>query len=381
MGRPILFSKAILITAFLPIFTFQRVEAKIFSPMAYTLSFALLGSLIVTLTLIPVLLSYLLGPRLAEKHNPLVHWMEQRYGRALAWVLDQPRKMLVASVSALLLALASMHWIGTEFMPKLDEGNIWLTITLPTPISRSKAKQIEQDVRSRVAEFDEVKSVLTQLGRPEDGTDPKGYNNLEVLVDLQPKETWRYSDKDELVKAMNAKLEIFPGIQLNFSQVIQDNVEEAISGVKGEIAVKIFGDDLKVLQEKANQVTDILKKTRGATDVAAEQQAGLAQMLVRIDRDKISRYGLTLRTSSGSSRSASAARPPPKCLRGRAVSTFPCGWPAKRAARWRTWKTSPSPLPTAPASPWPNWRTSKSTRALPASAARTTCAASPSSAT
>lgn len=294
MGRPILFSKAILITAFLPIFTFQRVEAKIFSPMAYTLSFALLGSLIVTLTLIPVLLSYLLGPRLAEKHNPLVHWMEQRYGRALAWVLDQPRKMLVASVSALLLALASMHWIGTEFMPKLDEGNIWLTITLPTPISRSKAKQIEQDVRSRVAEFDEVKSVLTQLGRPEDGTDPKGYNNLEVLVDLQPKETWRYSDKDELVKAMNAKLEIFPGIQLNFSQVIQDNVEEAISGVKGEIAVKIFGDDLKVLQEKANQVTDILKKTRGATDVAAEQQAGLAQMLVRIDRDKISRYGLNV---------------------------------------------------------------------------------------
>ena len=179
-------------------------------------------------------------------------------------------------------------------MPKLDEGNIWLTVTLPTPISLSKAKEIERGIRARVEEFPEAKSVLTQLGRPEDGTDPKGFNNLEILVSLQPKELWRYGSKDELIQELNQKLSIFPGVQLNFSQVIQDNVEEAISGVKGEIAVKIFGDDLKTLQEKADQVVHILKATRGSTDVAAEQQAGLAQAVVEVDRAQIARYGISI---------------------------------------------------------------------------------------
>lgn len=294
MGRPILFSKAIIITAFLPIFTFQRVEAKIFSPMAYTLSFALVGSLIVTLTLIPVLLSFLLGPRLAERHNPVVEAMEGAYRAVLAWVLRWPRLMLMLASLLLILSLGLLRVIGTEFMPKLDEGNIWLTVTLPTPISLHKAKEIEQVIRSRIEAFPEARSVLTQLGRPEDGTDPKGFNNLEILVSLQPKATWRFRHKDELVAAMNAKLAVFPGIQLNFSQVIQDNVEEAISGVKGEIAVKIFGDDLKVLQAKADQVVHILQSTRGATDVAAEQQAGLAQVAIAIDRARIARYGINV---------------------------------------------------------------------------------------
>lgn len=294
MGRPILFSKAIIITAFLPIFTFQRVEAKIFSPMAYTLSFALVGSLIVTLTLIPVLLSFLLGPRLAERHNPVVEAMEGAYRVVLAWVLRWPRLMLMLASLLLILSLGLLRVIGTEFMPKLDEGNIWLTVTLPTPISLHKAKEIEQVIRSRIEAFPEARSVLTQLGRPEDGTDPKGFNNLEILVSLQPKATWRFRHKDELVAAMNAKLAVFPGIQLNFSQVIQDNVEEAISGVKGEIAVKIFGDDLKVLQAKADQVVHILQSTRGATDVAAEQQAGLAQVAIAIDRARIARYGINV---------------------------------------------------------------------------------------
>jgi len=294
MGRPILFSKAIIITAFLPIFTFQRVEAKIFSPMAFTLSFALIGSLIVTLTLIPVLLSFLLGPRLEEKHNGLVHAMESFYRRTLEWILDRPRRVIGGALLSLLLSLGLLGVIGTEFMPKLDEGNIWLTVTLPTPISLDKAKEIERGVRKRIEEFPEALSVLTQLGRPEDGTDPKGFNNLEILVSLQPKSTWRYPSKDALIGEMNERLSVFPGVQLNFSQVIQDNVEEAISGVKGEIAVKIFGDDLKVLQEKADEVVHILKTTQGATDVAAEQQAGLAQVVIEIDRARIARYGINV---------------------------------------------------------------------------------------
>jgi len=294
MSRPMLFSQAIVIVAFLPIFTFQRVEAKIFSPMAYTFSFALLGSLIISLTLVPVLLSYLLGPRLTETHNPLVHSMEQRYRTWLEAVLRSPRRLFIGAGLALALSLASSPLIGTEFMPKLDEGNIWLTITLPTPVSLSKAKLLEEDIRKYILEFSEVKSVLTQLGRPEDGTDPKGFNNLEILIDLKPKETWRYSKKDDLVKAMNKRLAVFPGLQFNFSQVIQDNVEEAISGVKGEIAIKIFGEDLKILQEKANQITGILRSIKGATDVAAEQQSGLAQLVISIDRAKIARYAISV---------------------------------------------------------------------------------------
>ena len=294
MGRPILFSKAIIITAFIPIFTFQQVEAKIFSPMAYTLSFALVGSLIVTLTLIPVLLSYLLGKRLEERHNGIVQWMERAYKGVLEYCLDNPSKIIVSAVVALIFSISLVKAIGTEFMPKLDEGNIWLTVTLPTPISLAKAKEIERGIRARVEEFPEARSVLTQLGRPEDGTDPKGFNNLEILISLQSKDTWRFSSKDELVQAMNEKLSVFPGVQLNFSQVIQDNVEEAISGVKGEIAVKIFGDDLKILQEKADQVVHVLKGTRGSTDVAAEQQAGLAQAVIQVDRSKIARYGITV---------------------------------------------------------------------------------------
>ena len=294
MGRPILFSKAIIIIAFLPIFTFQRVEAKIFSPMAFTLSFALVASMLFSLTYVPAMLTYLLGPNLAERHNALVHAMEHHYRRLLERVLKHARGVFISAVAALLLSFMTVRFIGTEFMPKLDEGNIWLTITLPTPVSLTTAKELERKVRDKLEAFPEAKMVLTQLGRPEDGTDPKGFNNLEVLIDLTPKGTWRYKKKDELVQAMNKELAIFPGILTNFSQVIQDNVEEAISGVKGEIAIKVFGSDLQTLQDKANQITHILASIQGATDVAAEQQAGLAQVIVEIDRAKVSRYGINV---------------------------------------------------------------------------------------
>ncbi len=294
MGRPILFSKAIIIIAFLPIFTFQRVEAKIFSPMAYTLSFALVASMLFSLTFVPAMLTYLLGPRMSESHNPLVEAMEKHYRHLIEWVLKHARTVFITAVATLVLSFMSVRFIGTEFMPKLDEGNIWLTITLPTPVSLTTAKEVEQQVREKLETFTEAKMVLTQLGRPEDGTDPKGFNNLEVLIDLNPKDTWRYKKKDQLIQAMDKELAIFPGILTNFSQVIQDNVEEAISGVKGEIAIKIFGSDLKTLQDRADQITHILASIQGATDVAAEQQAGLAQVMIDIDRTKVSRYGINI---------------------------------------------------------------------------------------
>ena len=294
MGRPILFTKAIIICAFIPIFTFQRVEQKIFSPMAYTLTFALIGSLLLSLTLIPVLLNYLVGPHLTERHNPLVTWMEYSYRRSLARLLGHPRILFGIAVLALGASLFGTRYIGTEFMPKLDEGNIWLTVTMPTAISLNKAKDMERIIRGELLSFPDTSRVLTHLGRPDDGTDPKGFNNLEILVDLQPKENWHYRDKEALIAAMNQKLSAIPGTQFNFSQLIQDNVEEAISGVKGEIAIKIFGDDLDTLQHKADQVASILNTTRGASDVSAEAQSGLAQVLVDIDRDAAARYGVNV---------------------------------------------------------------------------------------
>ncbi len=294
MGRPILFSKVIIIIAFLPIFTFQRVEAKIFSPMAFTLSFALLASMLFSLTFIPAMLTYLLGPKLAEKHNPLVHKMESVYRSVLEWVLQHARLVFISALTALAISLLCIKLIGTEFMPKLDEGNIWLTVTLPTPVSLTQAKTIERNIREQLETFPEAKTIVGQLGRPEDGTDPKGFNNLEILIDLIPKEQWKYSSKDELVRAMDKKLAVFPGIQTNFSQAIQDNVEEAISGVKGEIAIKVFGDDLKTLQSTGDKITQILAGIKGSTDIAAEQQAGLAQLIIEIDRAKISRYGINI---------------------------------------------------------------------------------------
>jgi len=262
--------------------------------MAFTLSFALIASMLFSLTFVPAMLTYLLGPKLAESHNPLVHAMETQYRRLLEWVLKHARLVFLTAVATLILSFLSVRFIGSEFMPKLDEGNIWLTITLPTPVSLTTAKDLERKVRDKLEKFSEARTVLTQLGRPEDGTDPKGFNNLEVLIDLKPKDTWQYKSKDALVRAMDKELGIFPGILTNFSQVIQDNVEEAISGVKGEIAVKIFGSDLNTLQDRANQVTHILASIRGATDVAAEQQAGLAQVIVDIDRAKVSRYGINV---------------------------------------------------------------------------------------
>ena len=162
MGRPILFSKAIIIIAFLPIFTFQRVEAKIFAPMAYTLSFALVASMLFSLTFVPAMLTYLLGPKLAESHNPLVHAMELHYRRFLEWVLKHARTVFISAVAALVLSFVSVKMIGTEFMPKLDEGNIWLTITLPTPVSLATGKELERKVREKLETFSEAKMVLTQ---------------------------------------------------------------------------------------------------------------------------------------------------------------------------------------------------------------------------
>jgi len=260
LGHPILFSKAILIIAFLPIFTFQRVEGKIFSPVALTLSFALLGAIILTLTLVPTLLAYNMGGNaMAERH---IAWMERLKSayRAVLVRLGQVRALAVgASVGLLVLTFALVPLLGSEFLPKLDEGNIWLTISMPPQTSLVQTKQIERSVRASLLAYPEVRQLVTQVGRPDDGTDPKGPNNLEVLAELNPREQWRFAGKAELVADMRRKVRELPGVPTNFSQVIQDNVEEALSGARGEIVVKVYGADFEILQDKADQIVGILQ--------------------------------------------------------------------------------------------------------------------------
>ena len=295
LASPILYSKAIIILAFIPIFTFQRVEGKIFTPVALTLSCALLGAIILTLTYVPTLLAFMAdkGP-LLEPHLAWMARLQNRYREKLEALLTTPRKIYVRTGGALLASLCLLPIVGTEFLPKLDEGNIWLTIMMPPSTHLEQTRDVERSVREYMISYPEARKVITHVGRPDEGTDPKGPNNIEVLVDLAPRDEWRFTTKEALVRNMSDGLNAMPGVPTNFSQVIQDNVEESLSGVKGEIAVKIYGPDLNILQEKANHVAGILAGIQGAVEVAAIQVGGQTEVTVIPDRQRMARLGISI---------------------------------------------------------------------------------------
>jgi len=314
LGAPILFSKAIIILAFLPIFTFERVEGKIFSPMAYTLTFALAGAILLTLTLVPSLLSYAVrSADLSERHSAWIQSLRNGYRRLLLWSRKRRTKIIVGALAVLALAVGGATRLGSEFLPKLDEGNIWLTIALPPSTALDKTKEIERNVRAILRSYPEVNNVASHVGRPDDGTDPKGSNNMEVMADLRPRGTWRFGSKEALIADMAKKIRAMPGVPTNFSQVIEDNVEEALSGVKGEIAVKIYGPDLEVLEDKGEQVAQILSAIAGSADVAAIKVGGQTELDVVLDRDRLARYGLNI---------ADVNRTVQTALAGVSVNTF-----------------------------------------------------------
>ena len=293
MGRPIMFAKAIVIIAFLPIFTFQRVEKRIFSPMAFTLSFALVGSLILSLALVPVVSSFWLHPGLGEKEPRAATWLRAKFAPLREWTLARSRLTLITAGVLVVASILLGARLGTEFLPALDEGNIWLTVTMPVGVSLEEAKQIERQARAVIRSYPEVTQVVTQLGRPDDGTDPKGSNNLELYAELRPRGQWTSAkNKDDLVAQMQSRLDRIPGIEFNFSQYIKDNVEEALSGVRGELVIKIFGADLRVLQEKAVEIQRVVNSVPGAADVGVEQQFGQPQLRVDLDRSAIGRQGI-----------------------------------------------------------------------------------------
>ncbi len=310
LGHPILFSKAIIITAFLPIFTFQRVEGKIFTPVTYTLSFALAGAILLTLTLVPALLAYAIRKEdMAERHSRWMTRVQEGYRRMLLRIRTRAVAVVGVSLATLAASLAIAPMLGSEFLPKLDEGNIWLTIAMPPSTALGKTKEIERDVRGILRSYPEVRMVVTQVGRPDDGTDPKGPNNLEVLADLKPRGEWRFASKDDLVADMSARIRAIPGVPTNFSQVIQDNVEESLSGAKGEIVVKIFGQDLEILEDMSQRVVNVLAGIRGAADVAAFRIGGQTELTITLDRYKISRLGINVADANALIQTALAGLP------------------------------------------------------------------------
>ncbi|MQA18515.1 efflux RND transporter permease subunit [Rugamonas rivuli] len=295
MAHPVLFSKAIIILAFVPIFTFQRVEGKIFTPVALTLSFALAGAVLLTFTLLPTLLSWTTQRRpLVEVHRAWLTNLQRRYHALLDGTLRKTKLVLWVSLLPLALAFALSPRLGSEFMPKLDEGNIWLTITLPTSAALETTKAVERQMRKKLLAYPEVAHVISQAGRPDDGSDPKGPNNLESLIDLQPRSQWRFRDKEALVADMSASLAAIPGVTTNFSQVIQDNVEESLSGFRGEIVAKISGSDLAILDSKAQQLMDVIQSIPGASDVDATRIGGQSEVVVTPDRSRMARYGISI---------------------------------------------------------------------------------------
>lgn len=295
MGRPILFSKVILLTAFIPLYTLQRVEGKIFRPMALTLTFALVVGTILALTVVPVLSSFAVSTKIAEHESLTVRLMMKLYRPLLDWALRARVIVLSIAVSGLVVMGVVLCNTGSEFLPKLDEGALWVRGFMPDTIAPSEAAKLVRETRKIMAQFPEVVSIVSQLGRPDDGTDVNGFNVVESAVTLKPPAEWKTAhSREELCEAMNKKLSAIPGMNFQFSQVIEDNVNEAVSGIKSELSVKIFGEEPEKLQAIANQIVDILKKVPGAADVGTDELLGQPQVQIAVDRAAISRSGLSV---------------------------------------------------------------------------------------
>ena len=297
--RPVFYAIAIIITAYLPIFTLQRVEGKLFKPMAWTVAFALLGALIFSMLIAPVLASLLFRGDAKQWQNPVMKFLTARYRNCLHWAIHNHWIVAGGAVLALLLSafLAFSGVIGSEFLPHLDEGALWVRGTLAPSTGPTESAQVADRAREILCSFPEVPQVVNQIGRPDDGTDTTGFFDTEFFVDLLPKEKWRpvfHEDKERLIAAMDRELEKIPGVTWGFSQPISDNLEEAVSGVKGALAVKIYGDDLKTLEAKADEVAAVMRPIRGVEDLGVFRVIGQPNLDFSVDRDQASRYGINV---------------------------------------------------------------------------------------
>jgi len=297
--RPVFYAIAIIITAYLPIFTLQRVEGRLFKPMAWTVAFALLGAIIFSITVAPALASLLFPKGTREWHNPVMEWLKVLYRRALRYAIRLRVLTVTGGVASLALAiyLTVGGVIGSEFLPHLDEGALWVRGTLAPSTGPDEGIRLSNQARILLCSFPEATECTSQVGRPDDGTDTTGFFNTEYFVGLKPKEEWRpafHENKEELIDAMSRELAKIPGVIWNFSQPIADNMEEAVSGVKGQLATKIYGDELPVLEDKADQVVKIMRGVRGIEDLGVFRVLGQPNLDVTVDRARAARYQINV---------------------------------------------------------------------------------------
>jgi cobalt-zinc-cadmium resistance protein CzcA len=297
--RPVFYAITIIITAYLPIFTLQRVEGRLFRPMAWTVAFALLGAVIFSMTIAPVLATFLFRKGAKDWHNPVLVWLTERYRRALSWSVDHRWGMITVAVAALCISafLMTSDTIGSEFLPHLDEGALWVRGTLAPSTGPTEGVRVMNQARIALCSFPEVTECTSQTGRPDDGTDTTGFFNTEYFVGLKPKEQWRpvfHQDKEELIAAMQRELDKMPGVVWGFSQPIADNMEEAVSGVKGQLATKIYGDDLQTLEDKANEISGIMRQVKGIEDLGVLSVLGQPNLNITVDRQQAARYQINV---------------------------------------------------------------------------------------
>jgi cobalt-zinc-cadmium resistance protein CzcA len=319
--RPVFYAIAIIIIAYMPIFTLQRVEGRLFRPMAWTVAFALLGSLFFSILLAPVLTSFVFRKGAKEWRNPLLDWVNRRYQQTLNWII--PRRMLtwaaMALVWAVSLYLGFGGVIGSEFLPHLDEGAIWARGTLAPSTGPTAGREIMDKARLIFAGFPEVTQVVSQVGRSDDGTDPTGFFNTEYYVDLKPREKWRaqfHGRKELLIDAMNDAVSKIPGVGWGFSQPIEDNMEEAVSGVKGELALKVFGPDLKDLEAKATEIAGVMSTVPGVADLGVFRVLGQPNVDISVDRAQADRYGINVADVQDAIQTAVGGNPVSQILLG-----------------------------------------------------------------
>jgi len=295
LGKSIFFSKLIIITALLPIFAFQKVEGKMFSPLAYTLGFALLGALLFTLTLVPVMCHILLNKNVVEKNNPFVNFWNKLVERGFGWTFRHKRKTLMATAVVIGVTVFSATLLGTEFLPQLNEGALWVEAKFPMSQSLTETVEKTAILRQKLQQFPEVNGVLSQVGRSNDGTDPSGFYYVQMQVNLKHKDDWeRKISMDDLVREMDDSLTKFQGVGYNYSQPIIDNVAESVAGINASNAVKIYGDDLEQLDKIANEVIRQIEHVDGIKDVGILRNLGQPEISVVLDRERMAAYGVSL---------------------------------------------------------------------------------------
>ena len=295
VGRPTFFSMLIIIAAHIPIFTLQRHEGRIFAPMAWTVTSALIGSLLFSLTLVPLLCFLLLRKNVPHGENAVVRAIKKPYLSLLGWALGHPKLVIAAALGGLAFSLAMVPKLGTEFLPELNEGSIWVNVNLPPGLSVEQSRSYCRQIREILRQTPEVRTVISKAGRPEDGTDPKSINMAEVFVDLKPASEWRRGlSKEKLIEEMDRYLDALPGIQTSFSQPIRDNVLESISQIDGQVVIKVFGDDSAALRRKAAEMLKAIADVRGVQTAAIDRAGEVPQAIIDIDRERAARYGLNI---------------------------------------------------------------------------------------